>query len=750
MAIIKHKDIYDDSKSPFENLKKDLANLQSQISKLTQENIKLSNSLQTVKKSGDGEEAKQLTKLTNDLAKSTAKLNTLKTEEARKLSELKVKQSELNKKNREAAKERLGLVDAYQRESKKLNELRKAYKNLAIQNKANTKEGKALLKNLQSLDKKLKDVDKSVGQSQRNVGNYSGALKGFGLQILGTLGLMGGLQGAFTGLKNIIGATAEGQLFLAKVSGATNTVLATFRDEIIDAWGGLIKFNDELRNSDSVLEILGNSFLEFYKVRGRGLLKFFTSFADAAKGNFSDAVKNMQDGFVQMTLGIEDATEKTQDFIEKTKMMAAFGAAIAESEKKLELARSEFAIREAKDLRRIADLRQKAADKSNYSAKERQKFLEQALYLTKQLGKENELFAKRELALQQAVFNANKSNIDEEIKLNELKRKADEVAASNLKKQKLLVSELQTAKREAAQEELLRETTNLETISAKKVQLSTETEKNITDIVKQEQETRTAIIKEEQEKQLEAYKQLEQTKKEIAETALNETIQLTKDIFNSYQDDKLNKIQTDAETEKQILKQRLDDGLISEKQYKDEIAKIDKKVRTENAKAQKKESIFGIAIDTAVAVIKTLAKYGFTPAGWAAAAAMTALGGVQAAAVAAKPIPKFAEGEIDINGKSHSEGGILAEIEGGESVINKSATQQSKDLLTAINNGLITDKDFKTQKYDANLMLAGLLMSGNNINKQMLDAILNTVSTYDRGNERIVIYPNGKIEKFKI
>jgi hypothetical protein len=66
-------------------------------------------------------------------------------------------------------------ASAYAKLSKELNNNRKAYKDLAVQNKENTAEGQALLKNITELDKKLKDVDATVGQHQRNVGNYTEA-----------------------------------------------------------------------------------------------------------------------------------------------------------------------------------------------------------------------------------------------------------------------------------------------------------------------------------------------------------------------------------------------------------------------------------------------------------------------------------------------------------------------------------------------------------------------------------------------
>jgi hypothetical protein len=68
-------------------------------------------------------------------------------------------------------------ASAYAKLSKDLNNARKAYKDLAVQNKENTAEGQQLLKQVTDLDNQLKKVDATVGQHQRNVGNYEGATK---------------------------------------------------------------------------------------------------------------------------------------------------------------------------------------------------------------------------------------------------------------------------------------------------------------------------------------------------------------------------------------------------------------------------------------------------------------------------------------------------------------------------------------------------------------------------------------------
>ena len=119
---------------------------------------------------------------------------------------------------------------AYNKASRELNILRKRFKDLAISGKGTKTEMAALLFQITKLDKKIKSVDSSVGQSQRNVGNYSSAFKGLGQGIGSVIGPMVGITAAIgavtAGIRAATGLFREFGLVSAKVqavSGATAT-----------------------------------------------------------------------------------------------------------------------------------------------------------------------------------------------------------------------------------------------------------------------------------------------------------------------------------------------------------------------------------------------------------------------------------------------------------------------------------------------------------------------------------------------
>lgn len=145
-----------------------------------------------------------------------------------------------------------------------------------------------------------------------------------------------------------------------------------------------------------------------------------------------------------------------------------------------------------------------------------------------------------------------------------------------------------------------------------------------------------------------------------------------------------------------------------------------------------------IAEAVATQVAKALA---FLPFPFNAIAAP--LAGLAIQAAMEKIIPKFESGAVDINGRLHTRGGELVEIEGGESVINRRGTSQNKRLLQMINAGekfnvvnnkaAIYNKIFSTVPASTavNNYLSANLMNG-------FDSLSRTfVNTIDKQTERL-------------
>ena len=194
-----------------EDGRKQIEKLEKELEKLIKANKEL--------KDSEGEltdKKKQALRLAKEEAKLLRKKNDITTEAALKNQELKEEIREGNKVLKQSARENKGLVGEYERQSRTLIKLRKEYKNLAVSGQANTVAAQKLLVEVTALDQKLKIVDKTVGQSQRNVGNYGSALKGAGESAKD---FAGGLTGAIDesgALKEVSGKLGVVISFLKK------------------------------------------------------------------------------------------------------------------------------------------------------------------------------------------------------------------------------------------------------------------------------------------------------------------------------------------------------------------------------------------------------------------------------------------------------------------------------------------------------------------------------------------------------
>ena len=135
-------------------------------------------------------------------------------------------------------------------------------------------------------------------------------------------------------------------------------------------------------------------------------------------------------------------------------------------------------------------------------------------------------------------------------------------------------------------------------------------------------------------------------------------------------------------------------------------------------KRQQALAISQALVDGAASILKTKANLGLP----LAIPFMVADAAITAAQVGTIVAQKFAKGGIDIDGPSHARGGIAAEIEGGESVINKRSTSKYKGLLDAINQ----DDQIRIQdalNRDRKILITG---GGDPYSKKMYELMKNT------------------------
>lgn len=156
------------------------------------------------------------------------------------------------------------------------------------------------------------------------------------------------------------------------------------------------------------------------------------------------------------------------------------------------------------------------------------------------------------------------------------------------------------------------------------------------------------------------------------------------DFANAQSESELQDYETKNEEKKASLDNQLQQGLISQQEYDNQVAAMDKdldkkkaKLAREQAAREKLLKIFEITINTASAIMKAAPNIPLQ--------ILTGIAGAaQLATVIATPIPKAARGKY-IKGNSHAQGGTMIEAEDGEVIINKVSTAQNLPLLSAIN-----------------------------------------------------------------
>ena len=182
MPAIKKSDVLDDSvKKAFDDLNAsvrlsvDLLVLMTKNAKDINASLGNGSNLSQVAAANSkyNEELKEQARLEQEVLKAE-KLRIQVSEQARKAEQAKTKEAE------KAAKQSAQNASAYANESKRLNELRQKAKDIALTYGESSKQFKAAAKEVQNLDSKLKKIDSTLGQSQRNVGNYASGWKSFG------------------------------------------------------------------------------------------------------------------------------------------------------------------------------------------------------------------------------------------------------------------------------------------------------------------------------------------------------------------------------------------------------------------------------------------------------------------------------------------------------------------------------------------------------------------------------------------
>lgn len=629
-------------------------------------------------KAGDTE---KLNKAQAERIRLQERLNSLESEEAEANLRLKKQIADKLRQKKEEIKLDGQSESSMQKMSAKLRDLKNQYAKLSAEERKNAQIGGVMLRNIQAQDKEMKRLSATMGDHQLNVGNYSSALSGIKsgfTKLIGVLGIAGGLAGALKLVNSIFNATNSAGDKLAVMFGGLKTGASVFMKALSSG-----DFSNFLTNMTEAIRV------------GREYIKVLDDVADS-----------------NLSLSINEA-ESRIEIAAKMKILRDVTVAekdrIAAADRILEIERinSEKRITNNK---RVLDAELDLASTvnnanreqlfdllKNYDARKNQ--IQQAEAL---IEAEDNLNATRrefsdpyaDAATVDAAYKAmrNYENVinsaDDELKAftenyrgylkltDEERNKIGDAAKKYFESQAAF--DEQTSRAATQRSALL--------ALAQKNDL-----KSVTDYDEIEKERRKAI----EQSYIDFIKE--------AESDLSISIKEINDYADKIDEEFINrKIKRRTEATDKLIKemrreQKIGDDIADweDANEQDKLSRIDdqinqsKQMFAENTLAYKVLATAQASMDTYKAANVALAAFP-PPYNFVAMGATIAAG---LANVLKINEVKFERGEVDIKGRRHSQGGIKAEIEGGESVINRAGTARSKQTLEMINSGLISDKD---------------------------------------------------------
>ena len=304
--------------------------------------------------------AKKLTEIqkeANKIAIDNERTNRAKIQTEKEIERLRTIQIRNEKALAKESEKKLSL---YQQESKRLNEMRKEYKELALQEQQNTKSARTLLAQITQLDSKLKQVDATVGQHQRSVGNYDGALNKLKFGLKNVSGMLtqfgvafGGVALAGKGIKTIAdfetsvadlsavtGQSGKDLDFLANKSIEFSKRFGGSASSIVEAFKLAGSARPELLKNGQALSDLTEKAILLSKASGDDVptsIKNLTGTLNAFELPASEAGKVMDILANASQLGAQEIPYLTEAFTKFGGIAKSQGVSIAESAGAIEL-----------------------------------------------------------------------------------------------------------------------------------------------------------------------------------------------------------------------------------------------------------------------------------------------------------------------------------------------------------------------------------------------------------------------------
>lgn len=362
------------------------------------------------------------------------------------VAEIDTVQEKLNKAMKVTGSTLKNAEGSYDALNKKMNELKRQFK--ATNDEA---ERQDLAKQIVTINDKLKTMDASIGNYQRNVGNYEAA---FTKGLAGITSEIKSLGNPLAIAKN--GVKSLGEAFKALIMnpvGAIIMAIVVAIKALKKGFEGSEEATNSLKKAFSafqpVMNAISNVFTGFAKLVGK--------LAENAIPALVNALQKAGEWMMKLLnkIGIvsDEKLEAYRKSIEAQKEAIKVTQDLTEREIALEEKKRKLAVQEAKTAYEVSELRAKAANKDKYTAEQRQKFLEQAIAKERALSKTQLEVAQEEYNILKERAQLTDNNKEDNEALAQAEANLYRVKKEHYDKERKLIKELATVRGELSKDD---------------------------------------------------------------------------------------------------------------------------------------------------------------------------------------------------------------------------------------------------------------------------------------------------------
>lgn len=393
---------------------------------------------QTFKSLGDAK------KYIDSLKASLIDLDEDSEEYAKTVQQIDVVQEKLNRAMKATGTTVKNAEGSYNALSRQMSELKKAFKETADE-----AERQELGKQIVTINSKLKEMDSSIGNFQRNVGNYEGA---FSKGLEGIAGKIGGLGGPLAAAKSgVMALSGAFKALLANPIGIVITGIVTVLGALRNAFRGSEEASDRMKVAFSAFKPIVNGVKEVFTALAKAIAAITEKAIPALINGLMDAGMWMAKMANKLGLMSDEMLQGYQAYLNQVKAGIALEKKLTEEEIALKKESRDLDKEKAATEAKIAQLRAQAA-KTN-DPREKIKLENEAITLETDLGKKRESIAKREMELLEQRSKLTENSTEDYEALRDATVNYWNIVKENADRDRALIKELSKAEKQLTVEQ---------------------------------------------------------------------------------------------------------------------------------------------------------------------------------------------------------------------------------------------------------------------------------------------------------